>query len=54
MITGIARIIFGWKIPEFSVFIILGSLKFVFELLDVILQIAKAIADYKKEEAEKG
>lgn len=54
MITGIAMIIFGWKIPEFSVFIILGILKFAFELLEVILRIIRVTANDKKAEAEKG
>lgn len=42
MITGIALIIFGSKIPEFSIFITLGILKCIFSIIEFLARIAKA------------
>lgn len=50
MITGIAMIIFGSKIPEFSVFIILGILKCVFTVLEFILRLIIKRQELKRAE----
>lgn len=42
MIMGIALIVFGSKIPEFSIFIALGILKCAFSAIDFLVRLAKA------------
>lgn len=42
MITGIALIIFGSKIPEFSIFIALGILKCISSFVGFLARLVKA------------
>ncbi len=48
MIMGIALIVFGIKIPGFSIFITLGILKCVFSVIDFLVRLAKASVEDTK------
>jgi len=48
MIMGIALIVFGSKIPEFSIFITLGILKCICSVVDFLVRLAKASVDDSK------